>query len=361
MRRLLAAVTLLVWLPVCALAAPETPYAPETVLQTVPLSDRAQAALEALYPAILRGEETIDLPDKTDYDDANAAMRCLSRNYPELFHLGNTWSVGYYQSAPEYATTVSPTYRMATPEYEARLSRLLEAARAMAGGVTGTQTERAEALHDLLCQRTDYDQSENEARDNTVYGALVDGVTRCEGYAQALSLMYRLAGIPCGTVSGDTFEGEEVIRHAWNVAVIDGTPALIDATWNDQDGGNTHWYYGVTAEMMAVDHVPDEEFVLPECASLAVNWHARRGLLVGNAMELLAALKRFARSGEVSIRFTDEALFRDVTARTNDWFSEYNAASLPSEAFYGAYSVIASEAQRCVMLRRTEAMELPER
>lgn len=355
MRRLLAVLTLLAWLPVCALAAPETPYAAEAVLETVPLSGQAQAALEVLYPAILRCEETVSLPDGTRYDDLNAAMRCLSRSYPELFHLGNTWNVGYFQSAPEYATTVSPTYRVPAPEYEARLARLLGAARALASGVSGTQTERAETLHDLLCELVAYDHREDEDCDNTAYGALAEGMTRCEGYAQALTLLYRLAGIPCGMVSGDTFEGEEIIRHSWNVAVIDGVPTLIDATWNDQDGGNTHWYYGVTADMMAVDHVPDPEFALPECASLAVNWHARRGLLVSDATELLAAVKRFARNGEVSIRFADAALFRDFHERTNDWFSEYNAAVLPSEAFYGAYGVIVSEAQRCIMLRRKEA------
>ena len=189
----------------------------------------------------------------------------------------------------------------------------------------------------------------------------MDGVTRCEGYAQALSLMYRLAGIPCGVVTGETIDEWGLSRHAWNVAAIDGVTTLIDATWNDQDGGNTHWYYGVTADMMGVDHFPDADVVLPECASLAVNWHTRRGLLVSGAAELMAALKRFARNGEVSIRFTDEGLFRDFAERTNDWLSEYNAAVLPSEAFYGAYGVMISEAQRCVMLRRREEeKETPE-
>ena len=361
MRRLLALLLLLLGLPLSALAAPETPYAADTVLQTVTLSEGARVVLDALYPGVLRCEETIPLPDKTSYDDVNAAMRCLSRSYPELFHLKNEWTISYFQSAPEYATSVIPIYGMAAPEYEARLAAMLDMARELAHGVTGTQTEQAEALHDLLCERTLYDKSETEPlSDNTAYGALVDGVTRCEGYAQALTLLYRLAGIPCGMVTGDTFEDEEVVRHAWNVAVMDGTPALIDATWNDQDGGNTHWYYGVTTDMMALDHFPDAEYALPECASLAVNWHARRGLLVNDGTELLTALRSFAQSDEVSIRFMDAELFHDFVARTNDWLADYNAVCPPGEAFYGMYSVIFPETQQCVMLRRVGEKETPE-
>lgn len=355
MRRSLAALLLALLLPVCALAAPDTPYAADTVVQTAPLSEGALAALEALYPAVCRVEETIELPDRTSYDDANAAMRCLSRNYPELFHLENEWTIGYYQSTPEYANAVSPAYSMTAQEYEARLAWLLAVTENLISGVTGTEADRAELLHDRLCERAAYDQSEAAEADNTAYGALIDGVTRCEGYAQALSLMYRLAGIPCGVVIGEAFDEAEVSRHAWNLAVIEGAPTLIDATWNDQeDSGITHWYYGLTTDMMAADHQPDPDFDLPECASLAVNWHARRGLLVRDKEEVSAVLRRFALEGAISIRFADGALYEDFASRMHDWFSEYNAASVPGEAFYGTYSVISSDGQRCMLLRRVE-------
>lgn len=356
MRRVMAGLLMLLLMPVCAMAAPDTPYAPETVLQTEPLSDGALAALEGLYPAIRRCEEQIELPEGTRYDDVSAAMSCLSRNYPELFHLRNEWAIGYFQDAPAYATVVKPAYTMSYWEYESVLSRLLETARNMAVVVSGSQADRAETLHDLLCERASYDRSETLDADNTAVGALLVGVTRCEGYAQALSLLYRLSGIPCGVVTGDAGTGLDVSRHAWNAAVIDGTPTLIDATWNDQEGNScvTHWYYGLTDAMMAADHVPDPEFSLPVMNAITVNWHARRGLLVTDSAGLYAAIRRFALEGEISIRFADSALYADFISRTNDWLNDYNAMSAPGEAFYGSFGVIFADEQLCAMLAAVE-------
>lgn len=356
MRRVMAGLLALLLMPVCALAAPDTPYAPETVLQTAPLSDGALAALDVLYPAIRRCEAQIELPGGTLYEDASAAMRCLSRNYPELFHLENEWTIGYYQAAPAYATMVKPAYAMTAWEYEATLTRLLEAARSMTASVSGAQTDDAEILHDLLCEAASYDRSETLDADNTAVGALLMGVTRCEGYAQALSLLYRLAGISCGVVAGEVGVAPDITRHAWNAAVIDGMPTLIDATWNDQEenGCVTHWYYGLMDAMMAADHVPDPEFSLPVMNGIAVNWHARRGLLVTDSAGLYAAIRRFALEGEVSIRFADPALYDDLIDRTNDWLREYNATCGPGETFYGSYGMIFSDEQHCAMLRRTE-------
>lgn len=354
MRRIGMIVFLLIWLPCCALAAPDTPYAPETVVQTGGLSEGALAALDVLYPAIRACKAQIDLPGGTLYDDACAAMQSLSRDYPELFHLDNAWVIAYRQDNPAYATQVMPGYRMTAEAYDALLTRLLEAAGQMVSGAHGDEADRAEALHDLLCDRAAYDESELGEADNTAVGALLDGVTRCEGYAEGLALLYRLSGIPCGVVTGETGDGTDAARHAWNVAVMKGQPTLIDATWDDQeDGGNTHWYHGLTSEMMAADHTPDPELAVPECVAVTVNWHARQGLLVSDETGIFAVLRRFAQDGEVSARFMDAALYADFYDRPNEWFSAYNAA-YPHETFYGRYSVIASPDQLCMRLLATE-------
>ena len=358
MRRLWVIALLLALLPTLALAAPQTPYAPETVPRTAGLSEEAEAALALLYPAIRACQERIDLPAGTRYDDANAAMQSLTRDYPELFHLAHTWSIGYRQDRPEIATQVIPEYRMAPEAYEALLARLMEEARTAVASAAGGEADRAEALHDFLLGRATYDESEEGEADNTAVGALLDGVTRCEGYAQGLALLYRMAGIPCGIITGEASDENGTARHAWNVAVIEGQPTLIDATWDDQEGGNTHWYQGVTTWMMAADHTPDPELTVPECASVTVNWHARRGLLVSDEAGVFAALRRFSREGEVSIRFADAALYADFDERMNDWFRAYNAR-YPEETFYGRYNVTFSAEQLCMRLRRVEEEEAP--
>ena len=52
MRRLWVTAMLLVMAPVWALAAPETPYAPETVMRIAGRSEGVAAVLEVLYPAV---------------------------------------------------------------------------------------------------------------------------------------------------------------------------------------------------------------------------------------------------------------------------------------------------------------------
>lgn len=354
MRRFAMLLMISLLLPIYALAAPDIPYAADTVLQVDALTPAAQSLLDLIYPAIRNCEMSITLPKRTLYDDANAAMQCLSRNYPELFHLERTWSISYYQSEPQYAAGIQPSYSISAEEYNHLLTQLLSAAQALADSAAGSQADRAEYLHDVLCLRATYDYSETGQMNNTVVGSLLMGATQCEGYAHALTLLYRLSGIPCGVVTGEAMDEWGPSRHAWNIAAIDGVSTLIDATWNDQDSnyGVTHWYYGLTTAMMAVDHMPDPELAVPACHSTAVNWHARRGLLLSNRDEILYALGCFARDGEVSVRFTDAAMYADFRDRTNDWFGEYNAACQPENAFYGAYNMIFADQQLCLQLWR---------
>lgn len=357
MRRALMALLLLLCVPMAALAVPDTPYAPETVLQTDALSEGALAVMDLVYPAIRDCKEVILFPGKTRYEDVHAAMSCLTRNYPELFHLTGGWLVVFAQNSSEYAAALKPYYGMGAEEYEAWLGLLLETAQEMVDGTGGSQTERAEAMHDALCRRTTYDGSESGQENNSAIGALLVGTTQCEGYAGALALMYRLAGIPCGVVTGRDVDAEEGDPgHAWNVAVIDGKATLIDATWNDQNtyGVITHWYYGLTTEMMAATHVPDPDLVVPQCDSTEANWHSRRSLLARSESALRMALNQFARCGEVSIRFGDEALYYDFDGHMEEWIDEYNAACRPEEAIRGSYRVIFSDDQLCMYLWRDQ-------
>lgn len=340
-----------------AFAAPATPYAPETVVSALPLSEQARALVDALYPAIVRCEEKIELPEGTRYDDVNAAMASLTADYPELIHLARQWQIGYYRDRPEVATSLLVDYTLSADAYAAERARLMSVAKAMVAQTGGGAVDRAEALHDLLCARVTYAASAESGEGHTAADALLMAGARCEGYAQALTLLYRLAGLPCGMVIGDAWDdGGRAESHAWNVAILDGTPTFIDATWDDQPNGDTHWYFGLTGDMMAADHrvrVGDDP---PACDDMSVNWHARRGLLIATPAELTGALARFAQEGEVSLRFRDAELYEDFLASQEDWFRRMNAER-PDAAFYGTYAVACCAAQRCVMLWRKEDLQ----
>lgn len=346
MRKLLILLTLLTLLLPSAQAL-TLPYPQDTVLSVAELTGSQRALVEYLYTPVFNGREKIDLPKGTRYDDVAPAMAALMQDYPELFHLGRDYAVGYYTHAPEQATYVEPQYRMTIEEAASVRATLYAQAWLLADAYP-----TAEALHDALCSMVTYG-GETEMR-HTAVGALLEGRATCEGYAQAMTLLCRMAGIPCGVVVGEATDSAGVTeRHSWNIADVGGY-ALIDATWNDQGslGLNTHWYFGLSTGQMGVDHFPDAGQRIPFCGGEA-NWHALRGFAVSTQAEADAALRRLVSGETVNLRVTSADLYRALAKNTYDYITGYNERH-PDAAFYGAYSVVSSDAQQCVILQRAE-------
>ena len=345
MRKLLFFLLLLGFtLPASAMTLP---YPEETVLSVQALTAEQAALVETLYTPIFNMEENIPLPQGTRYADAEAAMTALTRDYPELFHLGRNYSLSYYTHAPEYATAVIPQFRMTAEEAAAKRAELYVAAY-----LAVAQHDDPLALHDHVCAVVSYGGETEMA--HTAVGALLEGQATCEGYAQALTLLYRMAGIPCGVVVGEATDSAGVTeRHSWNIANLNG-PTLIDATWNDQNhlGLNTHWYFGLSAGQMGVDHTPDADQRIPPCSDQA-NWHRVNGQIITTQAEADAALRRLVDGESLNLRIPDAALYAALAQDTYNYLGGYNERH-PEHAFYGAYSVTASDAQMCVILQRAE-------
>lgn len=323
------------------------PYPEETLLSVQGLTEAQSALAEALYTPIFNMEERISLPRGTRYADAEAAMTSLTRDYPELFHLGRNYSLSYYAHAPEYATAVIPQYRMSSEE-AAKLRGELYVTAYFA--VSEHQTPLA--LHDHVCAAVTYGGDTEMA--HTAVGALLEGQATCEGYAQALTLLYRMAGVPCGIVTGEAVDSSgQSARHAWNISDIDGY-CLIDATWNDQEhlGLNTHWYYGLSTGYMAADHTPDPELRVPLCAGEA-NWHDRHGYIVHDASQADRFIRRLVAGETVNLRMPERTMYAALTDDFSTWLDHYNERN-PDAPFYGSYSMTVSDTQQCIILQRLE-------
>ncbi len=343
MKKCLALLLLLALL--CPGAQAETlPYPTETVLSVLDLTPEQRALADFLYGPVFRGDAEIALPRGTRYADVSAAMNCLMQDYPELFHLGKHYSIQYFRSAPEMAISITPTYRM-DAQSAAELRRQLY----IRASLLASRLD-AQGLHDELVSSVVYG-GDDELR-HTAVGALLQGEATCEGYAQALTLLYRMAGIPCGVVSGTAVNSADATeRHSWNIARLTGY-TLIDPTWNDQGRLrlNTCWYYGLSTWQMGVDHFPDEGQILPFCGEQD-NWHAQHGTVVTTLAEADAALRRLVAGESLNLRVVDAALYRTLAQDTVDYLGGYNER-YPQEAFYGAYSVVRSDAQQCVIIMR---------
>ncbi len=89
------------------------------------------------------------------------------------------------------------------------------------------------SVHDYLCNNIVY--VNNQLRCHDAYGALVEGVSVCQGYAEAFKLICNYYKIPCVCLTGDAGGA-----HMWNaVQMDDGYWYLLDVTWDDQ----THRIY----------------------------------------------------------------------------------------------------------------------
>lgn len=81
-----------------------------------------------------------------------------------------------------------------------------------------------------LCDSITYEQNVHQA---TVFGALVEGVCVCEGYAHAFALLCAEYGITCACIVGNGVTDGESEGHMWNAVLIDGVWYAVDVTWND--------------------------------------------------------------------------------------------------------------------------------
>jgi len=99
-----------------------------------------------------------------------------------------------------------------------------------------TDLQKEEVIHDYLLDHMQYDYKEfsygtpTKTRPYDVYGALIEQYAVCDGYASAMQLLGRLAGLDIIYIDGYASE-----PHAWNVIKLNGSYYHVDATWNDRD------------------------------------------------------------------------------------------------------------------------------
>lgn len=307
MRRLLACLLVLFLLPMAALAEPETPYGQGLSVRYAMLPESQQVLVDLLYKAALTHETTVAVPNGTKYDDLNAAFCFVSEEYPELIALDNQMTLHYYQNTPDVATAITLQYIMSQKQEEERRSVMMQTAEAIVAEAPSSLFDRELFLHDKLCSLVSYDSDTYGF--STADLALVDGMAVCEGYTRAMTLLCRMAGIPCSFVSGtDKRSGE---NHAWNLLLLDGTACYTDVTADDSaDGITLHWYFNLSAAELSQTHNMETVVSLP--SNDQWEYHRVLGLLVeegGNAADAIAAA--LSKGLTPSLRFASSA---DYTA-----------------------------------------------
>lgn len=140
-----------------------------------------------------------------------------------------------------------------------------------------TDYEKELALHDYLVTHCQYSEDTSQPAGSDIYlayGALVNQNAVCNGYAEALQLLFTCVGINSQFVVG---MGND-LSHAWNLVELGGKWYHLDATWNDPvpDRGEAivHPYFNVTDEIMAVEHDWNREDY-PVADSMEENYYVK--------------------------------------------------------------------------------------
>jgi transglutaminase-like putative cysteine protease len=124
--------------------------------------------------------------------------------------------------------------------------------------------EKLKAIHDVICEKVEYDQADGSDSRRTAYDALVNGKAVCQGYSNALYRLLLEAGVDNRIIYGKATESSGVeVAHTWNIVKLDGKYYYVDVTWDDT-GGTDDFFVRPRGEFeeshKAGDEYPDDFF-----------------------------------------------------------------------------------------------------
>ncbi len=124
--------------------------------------------------------------------------------------------------------------------------------------------EKALYLYLYITNNVEYVDYGDDRLHTYLYDALFLKETQCDGFSNALSLLYNLSGIPCiEKVSQPAEEGKA--GHTWNCAYIDGNWYNFDSTIDPDDFRGVGCYFAFSDDL--VDITPDYQDLMPVCNS----------------------------------------------------------------------------------------------
>lgn len=147
--------------------------------------------------------------------------------------------------------------------------------------------EKEKLLHDYIINNCRYDyenyqQGTIPETSRTAYGVIALGRGVCQGYAEAMNILCRKAGLSSIMVKGDS-RGES---HAWNLINIQGKYYHVDSTWDDPVTSNgqdylSYDYFNLSDDEIIKDHKWNRSDY-PAGNSMQYNFHVYNGLFVND-------------------------------------------------------------------------------
>ncbi len=191
-----------------------------------------------------------------------------------------------------------------------------------------TDYEKAAAIYAYLGLNVTYDTKLSKMsgavgsyRGFTSYGALIDGLAVCDGYASAYRIMCLIEGIPCVEIIG-TSNG---MGHAWNKVYIEGTWYGVDSTWSRVGTKYlTHRYLLINeAQLIESGHVENAggngETYIGHVAAGEEDYYGMNGAVINDASDIKRFVNEAAAEGVTVIEL------KNLSGKTiGELFNKYN-------------------------------------
>jgi len=239
-----------------ALVEPEAPYYGREALAQLANKDALLYAYDQIVAGVEVSAAKIQIyPEGTESQvsiaELQMVMDAYTRDHTEHFWLGSKYSISYSKSSGN-AKSIKPTYTFIGDELTAAKAEFNSKVDELLNGVSSDQSEydRQLLLHDRLAAIVTYDDTLSQPHVHDAYGAIVNGLAVCQGYAEAFQYLLRRVGIQSFIVTGYSNN----VAHAWNMVRIDGAYYHTDLTWDDSQDKAYHAYFNISDHYITEDH-----------------------------------------------------------------------------------------------------------
>lgn len=227
----------------------------------------------------VRASMSVDL----DKEEMSQLYESFLMDNPEFFFLDRVYSLeGHEKDGQVVYDTLLIHFTMDVKQRQKAINELNITVESILDQCPDTDDEYEieTFFYDYLIESCTYDTAAASSNSSlyeesySVYGALIKGRAVCEGYAKALQLLLRHAGITSTVVMGKSVETHE--PHMWNLVQINGAYYYADATWDDNDEFPQHTYLNITLDSLQLTHeLDDNQLLTVECNQTTDNYFVR--------------------------------------------------------------------------------------
>jgi transglutaminase-like putative cysteine protease len=242
----------------------------------------SDSVIEAIRNGLRRRDERITVSYRSHNDnmaDINALISELMdcafsetddpREGDYIYHQYGGYELQYSYTCKsdlyEYEIVILPNYYTDAEKEEWVSEKISEILGTFSFDENTSDYEKVKAVYDYVYENVDYDKVHKDNESNhlktTAYSALRYGQAVCQGYSVLMYRLLRESGVDCRIITGDAYNDEGKIFHAWNIVCIDGQYYDLDATWDKQL--ETHEYF-LKSDSNFTDHIRDEKYSTEE-------------------------------------------------------------------------------------------------